>query len=565
MVVLTFLLAKATYDYLRDEQRHTHTAPTHGSGGGVDHNHYTINNNSKSNSTVVMTTAASLPASNTTMSSTTTLVPTPRGHYVMDVKAGLLMLPPEMHRRASNATNAEENDNDAGGIAREKNGNSSNANSNNHLNDAFDGDLRNYSIDYSNDSNSTATTFRNDVRNDWVDAIFGKDYFPIIPSSSTSSNTTNKNTTDNGDDTKKSSKGSITSSASSSSIVAMNDIAVRQGVGAAGIPHHVTYGAVLQSKDGKLQQSAGGTTTNDTTAPSSTTRSTNNISSTTKATSSSNSTSVPAKTSATATNYSKATSIPSSSSSASSASQQQHFSSKQKLGITITRIPLGLYVHAISIDSEAYAVGISPGSILLDINGTLGLLGERSDRALERLWRYAGLFSGRSNCGGGGGIVGDENYAHNGTTGATTANNNTSSSSSSGNSLKRSIGSSSKKGDTSNNGGGGCNEHPASTSASSSSSKNNLHVKKPIVLRFYQSGRIYHTTLLSGQPLRGIHWAPCGNFALVHKVLPGSIAAEAGVRRGSLVVGVNNTLGLRSLDHGGVARILRDKFMNGVR
>lgn len=202
-------------------------------------------------------------------------------------------------------------------------------------------------------------------------------------------------------------------------------------------------------------------------------------------------------------------------------------------------------------------MGISPGSILLDINGTLGLLGERSDRALERLWRYAGLFSGRS---GGGGIVGDENYAHNGTTGATTANNNTSSSSSSsGNSLKRSIGSSSKKGDTSNNGGGGCNEHP------STSCKNNLHVKKPIVLRFYQSGRIYQTTLLSGQPLRGIHWAPCGNFALVHKVLPGSIAAEAGVRRGSLVVGVNNTLGLRSLDHGGVARILRDKFMNGVR
>lgn len=563
MVVLTFLLAKATYDYLLDKQRQT--APTHGSGGGVDHNHYTNNNNSKSNSTVVMTTAASLTASNNIMSTTTTLVPTPRGHYVMDVKAGLLMLPPEVHRRASNATKAEENAND-GGIASEENVNSSNANSNNHPNDAYDDDLRKYSIDYANDSNSTSTTFRNGVRNDWVDAIFGKDYFPIIPSSSTSSNTTNNNTTDNGDDTKKSSKGSITSSASSSSIVAMNDIAVRQGVGAAGIPHHVTYGAVLQSKDGKLQQSAGGTTTNDTTAPSSTTRSTNNISSTTKATSSSNSTSVPAKTSATATNYSKATSIPSSSSSASSASQQQHFSSKQKLGITITRIPLGLYVHAISIDSEAYAVGISPGSILLDINGTLGLLGERSDRALERLWRYAGLFSGRSGGGGGGGIVGDENYAHNGTTGATTANNNTSSSSSSsGNSLKRSIGSSSKKGDTSNNGGGGCNEHPASTSASSSSSKNNLHVKKPIVLRFYQSGRIYHTTLLSGQPLRGIHWAPCGNFALVHKVLPGSIAAEAGVRRGSLVVGVNNTLGLRSLDHGGVARILRDKFMNGVR
>lgn len=35
------------------------------------------------------------------------------------------------------------------------------------------------------------------------------------------------------------------------------------------------------------------------------------------------------------------------------------------------------------------------------------------------------------------------------------------------------------------------------------------------------------------------------------------------MRRGSLVVGVNR-LGLRSLDHEGVARCLRDTFMNGV-
>lgn len=203
-------------------------------------------------------------------------------------------------------------------------------------------------------------------------------------------------------------------------------------------------------------------------------------------------------------------------------------------------------MHAISIDSEAYAVGISPGSILLDINGTLGLLGERSDRALERLWRYAGLFSGSGGGGGNSGIGGDENLFKG------TTNHNTSSSDN--HVLKNSNGNISSSMGTIHSGGNvtGGIDHSLT-----------LQVKKPILLRFYKAGTIYQTTLLSGKPLRGIHWATCGNFALVHKVSPGSIAAEAGVRRGSLVVGVNS-LGLRTLDHAGVARCLRDKFMNGV-
>lgn len=45
-----------------------------------------------------------------------------------------------------------------------------------------------------------------------------------------------------------------------------------------------------------------------------------------------------------------------------------------KLGIVISRIPVGLYVHCIPPNSEAYTVSISPGSILIDGNG-MGLLG----------------------------------------------------------------------------------------------------------------------------------------------------------------------------------------------
>ena len=59
-----------------------------------------------------------------------------------------------------------------------------------------------------------------------------------------------------------------------------------------------------------------------------------------------------------------------------------------RLGMTISRIPLGLYVRAVSLDSEAYVAGISPGSVLVSINRTLGMLGERSDGALMRLWTY---------------------------------------------------------------------------------------------------------------------------------------------------------------------------------
>jgi len=99
--------------------------------------------------------------------------------------------------------------------------------------------------------------------------------------------------------------------------------------------------------------------------------------------------------------------------------------------------------------------------------------------------------------------------------------------------------------------------------ASSSSSPIDLRTRRPLLLRFYKSGRVYSTLLLSGRPLSGIRWAPCGNFGLVHSVRPGGVADVAGVRRGAIITGVDG-VGLRTLDHAGIARTLRDRFGRGV-
>lgn len=61
-----------------------------------------------------------------------------------------------------------------------------------------------------------------------------------------------------------------------------------------------------------------------------------------------------------------------------------------KVGVTLSKIALGLYVRRIEADSEAQCAGVREGSILVDING-LGMLGEPSRQALERLWQYEGF------------------------------------------------------------------------------------------------------------------------------------------------------------------------------
>ena len=63
-----------------------------------------------------------------------------------------------------------------------------------------------------------------------------------------------------------------------------------------------------------------------------------------------------------------------------------------KVGMTLSRIPIGVYVRLVDIESEAYAAGVVPGSILVDVNG-MGVLGEPSHKLLERLWKFEGHFS----------------------------------------------------------------------------------------------------------------------------------------------------------------------------
>jgi len=414
--------------------------------------------------------------------------------------------------------------------------------------------------------NNTNTTFRNDIRNDWVDAIFGKDFFPL-----------QSNNNINGEGGVNSGLLENQSLQNKRENSIRDNIGIKQGTGAAGISHYVTYGAILDpnSTRGPIKPSYSGNSSTATPSSSkvqSKTQSTPLIFASPSSSSLLNNTSlVSAACGAVSTpadiinneeedvgamqhgfetplpnngngmggaKYTIEGTIPPPSTRNTSTTTTTQ---PNKLGITISRIPIALYVQSISTNSEAYTVGISPGSILVDVNG-LGMLGERSDRALERLWMYTGLFSN----------IDYNTNTNNGEEGGNKKNQESMKKSKSGNNLNGSSTTTNNSSSNSTN-----NEHPQ-----------DLQMKKPLLLKFYKSGRTYTTLLLSGKPLQGINWAPVGNFALVHKVSLNSIAAEAGVRRGTLVVGVSSSNGkvegLRTLDHGGVARILKDRFSNGV-
>ena len=64
-------------------------------------------------------------------------------------------------------------------------------------------------------------------------------------------------------------------------------------------------------------------------------------------------------------------------------------SKEQKLGLTLSRLPLGLYVRHVQPQSEAALAGVDVDSVLVSING-IALLAEPSKQALERLWQYQG-------------------------------------------------------------------------------------------------------------------------------------------------------------------------------
>lgn len=183
-----------------------------------------------------------------------------------------------------------------------------------------------------------------------------------------------------------------------------------------------------------------------------------------------------------------------------------------RLGITLCRLPLGLYVRAVDVTGEAYSAGIVPGSVLIEING-LVVLGEPSHKILERFWQYEyeGTAIGSGPPGGGS----DDN--------SVTTNESV-------------------------NRGGSAQRCTFGG------------VQCPIALRFIRDGRIYSALLLSKAPF-GISWAPCGNFALVQKAY--SFAEAAGVRRGCLVVAVNDR-SLRGMDHIDTAEELKRLFACGV-
>jgi hypothetical protein len=146
-----------------------------------------------------------------------------------------------------------------------------------------------------------------------------------------------------------------------------------------------------------------------------------------------------------------------------------------KVGMTLTNIPIGVFVKRVVQDSEAYFAGIQEGSILVSLNHTMGMLGEPTKQALERLWQYEGLFS------------------------------------------------------------------------------NSHKVQQVMEMTFYKSGKLYSVLLLTGAPF-GIEWASCGQFPVVQRSY--SHAAQAGVKRGSLVARINS-ISLKNMDHQVAASLIR--------
>ena len=172
---------------------------------------------------------------------------------------------------------------------------------------------------------------------------------------------------------------------------------------------------------------------------------------------------------------------------------------RDKLGITLSRLPLGLYVRSIRPGSEAWCAGIKPNSVLVEING-MRLLAEPSRQALERIWQYEGHFEDPDD------IV-----------------------------TKSSSGST------------GSGNTPADVA---------LRIRDPVKMTFIHHGQLYSVVLLSNPPY-GIDWSPCGNFSLVQRAY--AFSADAGVKSGSIIAAVNEK-SIYELDHTGCATELRNAF-----
>ncbi|KAG7361735.1 phosphatidylinositol 3- and 4-kinase [Nitzschia inconspicua] len=160
-----------------------------------------------------------------------------------------------------------------------------------------------------------------------------------------------------------------------------------------------------------------------------------------------------------------------------------------KLGVTLSRLTLGLYVRHVHPGSEAWCAGVQQDSILVSINhGTINLLAEPTKAALERVWQYEGLGSSSS----------------------TTS------------SIAKAQDNDTNRNTLGNNG----------TALSSC-----ITIQEPISMTFIRGGKMYDVLFLSNPPY-GIDWAPCGDFCLINKV-SSQRSTQAGILPSSIVARVS--------------------------
>lgn len=311
--------------------------------------------------------------------------------------------------------------------------------------------------------------FREAVREEWVNAVFGHDFCSSAVAS-VASNNASVSTAAVGDD--------------SSPAGAAKPTTMRRGVGLAGIPSYFAYSVQIPQSgrnDGSATETSGG------------------ADSPTDGNSS----------------YSPRQQEASSPSSAGGGDS--------KLGMTMSRLPLGLYVYQIEASSEAQFAGVREGSVLVSVNG-IPFLAEPSRQALERIWQYEGVFS---------------------------------QSSASNHSQQQQAGSIGGSSSPTAQGPKQVEQNETSaTDAICSGPLPSHRVTEPVALELIHGGQLFTVLMLSNPPW-GIHWAPCANLCLVKRVY--SHAAEAGVKRGSLVAAVNGKT-LRALDHADMAMTIRDEF-----
>ena len=326
--------------------------------------------------------------------------------------------------------------------------------------------------------------FRDEVRTEWIRAVFGNDF----PKRQQTTTTTTKSKTNNNNSWK--------------------------GVGLAGISSYVSYTAHLELPQKSPSNKNNNTINQSTAFP--TTNNEDNIRNNNVE------------------HDEKKSEIPSPLISPISSQQQQQQQQQQlqpSLGMTLSRLSLGLYVRNVRPGSEAWCAGLEENSVLVGINdGELNLLAEPSKSALERIWQYEGYCCSNS--------ISNRNVNSNSSTNVIT--------------------SAQQKTDITINNNDG---HATTTTK--------MKIRDPISMTFIRNGKLHKVLFLSDPPY-GIDWGPCGKFCLIQRVRPGGIADRAGVRPSSIVAGIytgnnveddhyyNNKNTIYNLDHSSAATALKE-------